>query len=188
MRISPIPLDGDTVGVLRRDWQAIAVASAITGAAVAWRVGLHAVLPAFLAFTLLAVVLVVCDLRLLRLPDALTLPAYPLLVAPFAVPLDWSATARALTAMAAMFTGHVLIALLAGGIGLGDAKAAGLIGLALGWSSWTALAQGEAVAYLCAGAYAVVLVVSRRASRESVVPFGPFLLGATALVMIAKGV
>jgi leader peptidase (prepilin peptidase) / N-methyltransferase len=133
-------------------------------------------------------VLVVCDARLLRLPDALTLPAYPLLAALLVVPLDWSAYTRALVAMAGTFVVHFLLALSVGGIGFGDAKAAGLVGLVLGWLSWTTLAQGLAVAYLCAGAYAIVLVASRRAERESVVPFGPFLLGATAFVVIARGV
>ncbi|WP_406280857.1 prepilin peptidase [Embleya sp. NBC_00896] len=187
MRISPVHLDEDTAGVLRRDRLVIAAGFALAGGVTVWRIGAHPVLPAFLGFALLASALVVCDARLMRLPDPLTLPSYPLLAALLVIPLDWDAYTRALLAMAATFAAHFLLALFVGGIGLGDAKAAGLVGLVLGWLSWAALAQGLVLAYVCVGLYAIGLAVSRRAQRGSVVPFGPFLLGGAVLAVALTG-
>ncbi|MFE2865185.1 prepilin peptidase [Embleya sp. NPDC059259] len=187
MRISPIHLDEDTAGVLRRDLPVIAGAFVLTGGALVWRVGLHAVLPAFLAFALLASALVVCDARLMRLPDPLTLPGYPVLAALLLIPFDRDAYLRALFAMAGAYALHLVLALCGVGIGLGDVKAAGLVGLVLGWTSWAALAQALVLAYVCVGVYATGLAVSRRAGRGSVVPFGPFLLGAAMLVLLLRG-
>ncbi|MYW05837.1 prepilin peptidase [Streptomyces sp. SID3343] len=187
MRISPIHLDEDTAGVLRRDRVVIGAGFAVGAGLFVWRVGVHAVLPALLVFALLAAALVVCDVRLTRLPDPLTLPAYPLLAALLAIPLDGAAYVRALIAAAAMFVGHFLLALFVGGIGLGDAKAAGPVGMVLGWVSWAALVQAMVIAYVCVGVYAIGLAVARRATRGSVVPFGPFLLGAAVLVLAVTG-
>ncbi|MET7297514.1 A24 family peptidase [Embleya sp. NPDC005575] len=187
MRISPIHLDEDTAGVLRRDLPVIAGTFVLTGGAMVWRVGLQAVLPAFLAFALLASALVVCDARLMRLPDPLTLPGYPLLAALLLIPLDGDAYVRALLAMAAAYALHLVLALCGVGIGLGDAKTAGLVGLVLGWLSWAALVQALVLAYVCVGLYAIGLAVSRRAGRGSVVPFGPFLLGGAVLVVLMRG-
>ncbi|MEU0935501.1 A24 family peptidase [Embleya sp. NPDC005971] len=187
MRISPIHLDEDTAGVLRHDLPVIAGAFVLTGGALVWRVGLHAVLPAFLAFALLASALVVCDARLMRLPDPLTLPGYPVLAALLLIPFDRDAYLRALFAMAGAYALHLVLALCGVGIGLGDVKAAGLVGLVLGWTSWAALAQALVLAYVCVGVYATGLAVSRRAGRGSVVPFGPFLLGAAMLVLLLRG-
>jgi leader peptidase (prepilin peptidase) / N-methyltransferase len=187
VRITPIQLDEDTAAVLRRDRVLIVTGFAVGAGLLVWRVGAQAVLPALLGFALLASALVVCDVRLTRLPDPLTLPAYPVLAVLLAIPLDGAAYVRALLAAAAMFVLHFLLALFVGGIGLGDAKTAGLVGMVLGWVSWPALVQAMLIAYVCVGVYAIGLAVSRRAKRGSVVPFGPFLLGAAVLVLAATG-
>ncbi|MFI1580779.1 prepilin peptidase [Embleya sp. NPDC020630] len=187
MRKSPIHLDPDTAGVLRRDRVAIAAGFFGYAAVLVWRVGAQAVLPALLVFGLLATALVVCDIRLLRLPDALTLPGYPLLAALLLIPFDGDAYGRALIAMAACYLVHLALALAGVGVGLGDAKAAGLVGLVVGWSSWAALIQAMVLAYVAVGLFAVVLAVTRRAGRGSSVPFGPFLLGAALAVVLVHG-
>jgi hypothetical protein len=51
VRILPVCLDEDTVGVLRRDRLVIGCVFAVAGVAVVWRVGAHDVLPALLGFT-----------------------------------------------------------------------------------------------------------------------------------------
>jgi leader peptidase (prepilin peptidase)/N-methyltransferase len=187
VRISPIHLDEDTAAVLRRDRVPIAAGFAVGAGPLLWRVGASAVLPALLVFALLASALVVCDVRLTRLPDPLTLPAYPVLAALLAIPLDGAAYFRALLAAAVLFVLHFLFALFIGGFGLGDAKAAGLVGMVLGWVSWAAVVQAMVLGYVCVGVYAIGLAVGRRATRDSVVPFGPFLLGAAVLVLAVTG-
>ena len=61
-------------------------------------------------------------------------------------------------------------------MGLGDAKLAASIGLALGWTSWQALLTGTflglALAAMCGGA----LIAAHRASRTSQLPLGAFML------------
>ncbi|GCD97586.1 prepilin peptidase [Embleya hyalina] len=187
MRKSPIHLDADTAGVLRRDRVAITAGFVVYAAALVWRIGAQAVLPALLVFGLLAAALVVCDIRLLRLPDALTLPGYPLLAALLLIPLDGDAYGRGLIAMAAAYLVHLVLALAGVGVGLGDAKAAGLVGLVVGRLSWAALIQALVLAYVAVGLFAVVLAVTRRAGRGGSVPFGPFLLGAALVVILLHG-
>ncbi|WP_406292241.1 prepilin peptidase [Embleya sp. NBC_00896] len=169
---------------MRRDRLPIAIGVLIAGSAVVWRLGYRAELPAFLAFTLLACGLVACDARLMRLPNSLTLPGYPVLALLLAIPLDGTAYLRALLAMAVTFTAHVLLALTGGGLGLGDAKAAGLVGLTVGWLSWAALLQAILLAYVSAGLYALGRALVERAARERALAFGPFLLGASMLAVV----
>lgn len=186
MRLSALDLDPDTRGVLRRDRLPIAVGFAVSGSAVVWRLGCRPELPAFLVFTLLGCGLVACDLRLMRLPNPLTLPGYPALALLLAIPLDGIAYLRALLAMTVMFTAHVLLALTGGGLGLGDAKAAGLIGLVVGWLSWAALLQAVLLAYVSAGFYTVARRLVNRSARGPVA-FGPFLLAAAVLIVVLTG-
>lgn len=60
---------------------------------------------------------------------------------------------------------------------MGDVKLAGVIGLVLGWVGWSALAVGALAAFLLGGLAAAILIVARRASRTSGIPFGPWMLG-----------
>jgi len=187
VRMTPFPVDEDTAGVLRRDRALIVGAFVVVAGLFAWRVGPGRELPAFVGFALVASALVVCDVRLRRLPDALTLPAYPLLAVLLLLPFERVPYTRALIAMAVMFVVHFTLALFADGIGFGDVKAAGLVGLVTGWLSWAALAQTLVVGYVCMAGYAITLLVVRRAERGTLVPFGPSLLGAAVLVIALHG-
>ncbi|MFF7249989.1 prepilin peptidase [Embleya sp. NPDC008237] len=173
--------------MLRQDRLPVAAAFAVAGSAVLWRLGPGAESPAFLAFTLLACGLVACDLRLMRLPNSLTLPGYPVLALLLAIPLDGTAYLRASLAMTVMLIAHVLLALTAGGLGLGDAKAAGLVGLVVGWLSWAALLQAVVLAYVSAGLFAVARALVDQSARGRPVAFGPFLLGSAMLAVVLAG-
>ncbi|MGW1998334.1 prepilin peptidase, partial [Embleya sp. NPDC001921] len=176
MRTSPIRLDEDVRRVLRRDRWSIVVVGVITGFATTVRFGARSDLPAHLVFVLIASVLVVCDVRLMRLPDAFTLPGYPLLAVLLAIPLDAGAYPRALLAMITTSACHLLLALPRGGMGMGDVKVAGLVGLILGWSSWVALARALVPAYLCAALYLFGRRAVARAASGTAIAFEPFLL------------
>jgi leader peptidase (prepilin peptidase)/N-methyltransferase len=64
-----------------------------------------------------------------------------------------------------------------GGMGLGDVKLAGVLGLFLGYLGWAPLVVGAFAAFLLGGLFSIVLLVLRRANRKSGIPFGPWMLG-----------
>ena len=69
------------------------------------------------------------------------------------------------------------------GLGFGDAKLAGLVGLLSGLSN---LLPALTIAVFAAGAVAVVLLVTRRAKMGQTLPYGPYLaLGAFAGMLAA---
>jgi len=61
-------------------------------------------------------------------------------------------------------------------------KLAGAMGLVLGWGP---LLLALLLAFLVGGAAGAVLMLLRRATLKSHIPFGPFLTGATVLLLLA---
>ena len=95
---------------------------------------------------------------------------------------DFAALLRAGIAMGAFFVAYFLMALVyPGGMGLGDVKLAGVLGLYLGWVGWGAVAVGALAAFVLAGIYAVILLLTKRANRKSGIPFGPWMLAGAWL-------
>lgn len=145
--------------------------------------------PAVAAFVYLGVIGVAMsqvDNAVQRLPDRLTLPAYPALIILLAVAAatgdDWTALGRAVLGASATWAGYLLLALASGGqVGGGDVKVAGLIGLLLGWLGWSTLIVGACAGFVLAAAASAVLIAARRLSRRSRISFGPFLLGGALL-------
>lgn len=136
----------------------------------------------------LGVALAAIDARVQRLPDRLTLPAYPAAIALFTVAAvvdaDMAALGRALLggfALAASF--YLLACLRPGDLGIGDVKLAGLLGLAFGWLSWPVLVLGTAAGFVLFGLTSIGLLIARRVTLSSQLAFGPFLL-AGALVSV----
>jgi leader peptidase (prepilin peptidase)/N-methyltransferase len=150
--------------------------------------------PAIAAFAYLAaigVALTQIDVAVQRLPDRLTLPAYPALVVLLAFAAlagnDWGAFGRALLGALAIGAGYLLLGLASGGqLGGGDIKLAGLTGLVLGWLSWHTLIVGTCAGFLLAGAISAGLLVTRRIRRGSPISFGPYLLGGALLAILAR--
>lgn len=170
------------------------LAPGIAAAAVlALLLGVHGgrpgVLPAaFLA--VLGVALATIDLAVQRLPDRLTLPAYPVLVGLLGVAAllaqDGPALMRALLGGIAMAGGYLVLAVARpGGIGGGDVKLAGLAGLVLGWWGWPVLAAGAALGFLLAACASLALLAARRITLAGSVAFGPHLLGGALLAVLA---
>lgn len=145
-----------------------------------------AALPAFLYLAAIAVALSLIDIDTHRLPNVIVLPSYVvalvLLTAATLVSGDWSALARAAVGAAALFAFYfVLVLVYPKGMGLGDVKLAGVLGLYLGWLGWGELAVGAFAAFVLGGVYSVVLLVSRRAGRRSGIPFGPWMFAGALL-------
>jgi leader peptidase (prepilin peptidase)/N-methyltransferase len=144
------------------------------------------VLVAFLYFAAVTVALALIDLDVHRLPNAIVLPSYivaaVLFTAASILTGDYSALIRSAIAMAGLVVVYFAMAILyPGGMGFGDVKLAGVIGIYLGWIGWGALAVGAFGAFLLAGAFAVGLIISKRATRKSGIPFGPWMLGGAWL-------
>jgi leader peptidase (prepilin peptidase) / N-methyltransferase len=164
------------------------------------RFGPSPVLPAFCYLAGIGVPLAMIDARCQRLPDALTLPSYPVALAllGFAALLLPGGAGHFLGALAglALACGIFLLQVLLypAGLGWGDVKLSGLLGLYLGWlgggglgGDWLdqgALIAGLFLGYLFAAAAGLALIAARRASRKSRLPFGPYLLAGTLTAIV----
>jgi leader peptidase (prepilin peptidase) / N-methyltransferase len=166
----------------------------VTVAAVVARFGPDPQTPAFCCLAALGVPLAFIDVREHRLPDALTLPAYPasLLLLGVAAPFVPGGTGRFGHALIGMAAAVALFALLLlavpSGLGMGDVKLAGPLGAYLGWLGATAFGAGLLAAWLLAAATGLGLMAAGRANRKTQLPFGPFLIAATMGVALAVGV
>jgi leader peptidase (prepilin peptidase)/N-methyltransferase len=177
-----------------RGWTlAAALATAAVVAAVVVRFGLAPPLPAYCYLAVVAVPLAFIDARQRRLPNLATLPSYPasLLLLGVAAPFVAGGSGRfihALIGMAAAIGFFGLLLLVSPtGIGLGDVKLAGPLGAYLGWLGAAAFVTGLLAAWLLAALTAIGLLLARRATRKSEIPFGPFLIAATLGVVLASG-
>ncbi|HET9895346.1 MAG TPA: A24 family peptidase [Streptosporangiaceae bacterium] len=167
-----------------------AVMAAVVGLLIA-RFGTQPAVAAFGYLGIVGVALTQIDIGVQRLPDRLTLPAYPALLILLALAAmigqDWSAFARAVLGGLVAVAGYLLLSVASRGqLGGGDIKLAGLIGLVLGWLSWHTLAAGVVASFLLAAVASAVLLATRRISRTSKITFGPYLLGGAFIAMLAS--
>jgi leader peptidase (prepilin peptidase)/N-methyltransferase len=126
-----------------------------------------------------------------RLPDVLTLPAYPGLLALLAMAAiaggQWTALARAAESGLVTGAAFLVIGLVSGGqLGGGDVKLAGLTGLGLGWIGWPAAAEGEFLGFFLAAAAGLALLAGKKASMRSTISFGPYLLSGALITALAS--
>lgn len=146
-------------------------------------------LPAFLYLAAVAVVLTVVDLAVRRLPDLVVLTSYvvgaDLLAGASLFQADLGSVVRGAVGMAVLWGGYFALALLpGGGMGYGDVKLAGLLGMYLGWLGWSELVVGTVLGFVIGGLAGVALLALRLAGLTSAIPFGPsMLLGAAGGVV-----
>ena len=139
-----------------------------------------------------AVVLASVDLLAHRLPDRVTYPAYgvcALALTVDAAVLDaWEPLVRALVAAAAAFAVAAAAAAVSPeGLGFGDVKLLGLLGLVLGWAGWGVLLAGVFLGLVVGAVVSVVLLATRRAGWRTALPFGPPLLAGAVLALTLAG-
>jgi leader peptidase (prepilin peptidase)/N-methyltransferase len=146
-------------------------------------------LAAYLTFAAVAVALALIDLDVHRLPNAIVLPAYPVLAALLLLAADGAALLRAAEGAALLFTLFLLIALAApGSMGFGDVKLAGVVGAMTAYLSWGAFLVAAFGGFLLGAAVGLLLIAAQRAGRRTAVPFGPFMLVASwASILGASG-
>ena len=173
-------------------WLVIAVA--LAWASLTFRLGGQAqwsLLPAYLYLGVVGAALTLIDLDVHRLPDLIVLPSYPiafvLLFVPTVVTGQWGALLRAVLAALALYLGYLVLALISpggGGLGFGDVKLAGVLGLLLGWLGWSPVIVSVLAAWVTGGVIAVTLLLAGRAGRSSHIAFGPpMIVGAWIALM-----
>jgi leader peptidase (prepilin peptidase)/N-methyltransferase len=163
--------------VVLRFWPAVVAANAGSTAVA----GAVLVLIAFVYLATISVVLALIDLDTHTLPNRIVVPAYGvgavLLGAAGVLSGDGQALLRAAIGAATLFLAYAAMAFgYPGGMGFGDVKLAGALGLFLGYLGWGQLIVGAFGAFLLGGLFTVVLLVLRRANRKSGIPFGPWML------------
>lgn len=171
-------------------------------------------LAACVYFAIMAARLTVIDVRHHLLPNRIVFPSYAiagvlLLGAAIAVTLAGGA-ARNLTGGAAAkmpdggasFLGVPALGIVAGGavlwlfyfilrlvyppgMGFGDVKLAGVLGLYLGYLGWAHVFAGTFAAFLFGGLWSLGVLATRRGTLKSSIPFGPFMLAGAAAAMLA---
>lgn len=148
------------------------------------------ILGAFLYLAAISVALTAIDLELRRLPDRIVLPGYlvgaVLLGAAGFLRADVPALASAALGAVASFALHLALALVRpGGIGMGDVKLSGVLGLFLGFLGPAPLLVGAFSAYLLGGLVGVAVLVSRRGTRRTALPFGPWMFAGAWIGILA---
>ncbi len=174
-------------GTRRRLLMGVLTAFVLSG--LGWRLGPHVDLLAFCYLGVVGVALAGIDINIKRLPDPLTLASYPVGGALLGVAAlargDGGPYLRALISMAALFGLYFALALInPDGMGFGDVKLAGVLGLYLGWLGWNALIVGTFLAFLLGAVVSVALLVAHRVTRKSHIPFGPFMLLGAFLAIL----
>jgi leader peptidase (prepilin peptidase) / N-methyltransferase len=170
---------------------AIELVTAAVTALLFARFGEQPALVAFAYFGMVGVALAQIDVAAQRLPDRLTLPAYPALILLLSVAAaitgDGAALVRSLLGGLALGGGYLLLGLVSGGqLGGGDIKLAGLAGLLLGWLGWPTLVIGTCLGFVLAAIVSLALLAGRKISAHSMISFGPYLLGGALLAVLAR--
>lgn len=181
------PFVGD---VPRRRRIVMGLVTAAVFGALGWRVGPEPVLVALLYLAAVGTLLGFIDVKVKRLPDRFTLPSYGIAAALLAAAAPFTDDGlerflHALIGMALLFVLYLVQAFVApSGIGMGDVKLSGVLGLCLGWFGQEAWVLGLLATYLFGGLVGVGIMIVRR-TRKGEFPFGPYMLvGALIAVLL----
>lgn len=136
---------------------------------------------ALLYLMAVSVALALIDIDTHTLPNRIVLPMYPVLAVLLTVATlitgDWPALLRAAIGSVVLGGVYLVLALaVPRGMGFGDVKLAGALGLVLAYLGWGPLAVGAFGAFLLGGTFGIVLLLVRRAGRTTGIPFGPWML------------
>ncbi len=166
-----------------------AVASALIGAVIGARLGWTPALLMVAYLVPVGVALSVVDWRTRLLPTWVIAPSYGVLVTLTVIAAalggDWDDLIRA--GVGWLVAGGLFLlmwVIYPAGMGYGDVRLSGLLGIALGFLGWGELFVGLFASFLLGGVGGGLLSVLRIVDRKSY-PFGPFmLLGAVVGVLL----
>jgi leader peptidase (prepilin peptidase) / N-methyltransferase len=157
------------------------------------RLGTSWRLLAYLPFLWVLIALSLIDLETKLLPNRIVYPSVVVGIVLLGIATalgpdgsgDW---VRGLEGMAAGTGAFFVVALISpAGMGMGDVKLAGLIGLYLGYLEWGRVAIGFFLAFLIGAVSGITLMIAGKAGRKTQVPFGPFMaLGAIIATLYGR--
>jgi leader peptidase (prepilin peptidase)/N-methyltransferase len=147
------------------------------------------VLAAGLYYLFMAVRLSVIDIKHQLLPNRIVFPsvgiAGALLLSASLVMLDGGAAVRTVVGAVVMWAVYVVLRLISpSSMGYGDVKLALVLGLYLGFVGWPAVLWGTVLAFVLGGLWGLALIVSRRGTGKTQIPFGPFMLAGALIVLV----
>lgn len=154
--------------------------AALAAGSVAFVLGLDPSLPAWSALAVVGTWLAWIDWRTRLLPKRLVVPAYVVvgsaLLVGGLVSGDREALVRAAIGWIGTFGVYLLLWLIhPRGLGYGDVRLSGVLGMALGWVGWSALVVGAYAGFLLGAVVGGLLALARLVDRRGY-PFGPFML------------
>jgi leader peptidase (prepilin peptidase)/N-methyltransferase len=186
LQLSPVHDKIPYVDLARRPrlgwWLALgaALAGAVLAGVLGWSVDLLVVLPLVPVGVWLGYV----DWRTTFLPTRIIAPTYGVLVVAILVAAlvqdDRSDALRAVGGWACYGGYFLLMWLIAPGVGYGDVRLSGVLGLVLGWLGWAELFVGMFAGLLLGGIGGALLALLRIVPRGRN-PFGPHMLAGAAL-------
>lgn len=192
----PVHADGEVRAV---DWRSLVVilASAVTFGGLVWRWTDPVSLVVLGIYMAALMVLLATDLDQRLLPDVITLPLIgyaagvtllPLVLDVELNPLLADKELGHISAIAAAVAAPALLAisdrLFKGALGMGDLKLSVSLGLMSGLSL---LFTGFLVATILFAVVVVLLLLARRISLKTAIPFGPALIGAGIIAALLPG-
>ena len=153
------------------------------------RFGLSWELPAYLYLAAISVALALIDLDVKRLPNVIVMPSYVvaglLLLLPAVLMPNWPDYLNAWLGAVALFAFYFLLAFIyPAGMGFGDVKLAGVLGLYLGWLGWGPVIVGGFLGFLLGAVVGIGILLARKGGRKTAIPFGPFMLAGTLLAVL----
>lgn len=143
-------------------------------------VGASLELVAFLVLAGISIALSAIDLELRRLPNQIVLfgliAGVVLLVPAILLAGEPELLISAAIGAAGSFLFYLLLAVVGrGGMGMGDVKLAGVLGLYLGALGWAQLAVGVLAAFAVGAIAGAIILVIRRSVKDRSLPFGPWM-------------
>ncbi len=169
----------------------IAVAGAITGAAIAARIGWHPALAGMLTAAVAGIWLAVVDLRVNRLPAtavvAVTTVVAALLAVAACIDGDVKPLAAATCGAAGLWLIYRLNQAIIGGMGAGDVRLAGLLGAVGGWVGWRGWVMATMLPFAVFAAYGGLLILIKRRRKGQTEPFGPAMMFGMITSIIVFG-
>ena len=166
-----------------------AVATAVVAGLVGARVGWDPALTLGLYLAPVGVALAVIDWRTRLLPTKVIAPSYVvvILLAVLAAVVDGDRQALVTAALGWLVAGgtfFVLWFVYPRGMGYGDVRLSGLLGIALGYFGWPELLTGVYAGFLLGGVGGLLLSLLRLVDRKAY-PFGPFMLVGAVVGVLA---